>query len=217
MNIIFDYDGTIHNSMKTYGPAFRSTVAWLAENGYAEPKEYTDREISFWLGFNSNDMWENFMPELAPEVRQTARKRLGKDMAERIENGEGSLFDGAEDMLAELKKSGHTLIFLSNCRINYLERHRRVFALDRFFDAFYCCEEFGFIPKYEIFRRISGNHNGEYIVVGDRFHDIETAVKNNLKAVGCAYGYGNDEELSSADIIVYSPAEITRAVSRLLK
>lgn len=217
MNIIFDYDGTIHNSMKTYGPAFRSTVAWLAENGLAEPRDYTDNEISYWLGFNSNDMWENFMPHLAPEIRQAARKRLGKDMAERVENGEGALFDGAEDMLAQLKSLGHTLIFLSNCRISYLERHRRIFALDRFFDHFYCCEEFGFIPKYEIFRRFSGTHDGGYIVVGDRFHDIETAVKNNLRSVGCAYGYGSGDELSAADIIVHSPAEITAAVDSLIK
>ena len=217
MNLIFDYDGTIHNSMKTYGPAFRSTVEWLSENGFAEPREYTDREISYWLGFNSNDMWENFMPHLAPEIRQSARKRLGKDMAERVENGEGALFEGAEKMLSELRNQGHTLIFLSNCRISYLERHRRIFALDRFFDDFYCCEEFGFIPKYEIFRKFSGKYNGGDIVIGDRFHDIETAVQNDLLSIGCGYGYGNDEELSDADIIVNSPAEIVQAVAELQK
>ena len=28
-NLIFDYDGTIHNSMLTYAPAFRDTMKWL--------------------------------------------------------------------------------------------------------------------------------------------------------------------------------------------
>lgn len=214
-NLIFDYDGTIHNSMKTYAPAFRSTMDWLAENGYAEPRTYTDSEISYWLGFNSNDMWNNFMPGLDQDIRDAARRRLGVDMGMRVDNGEGALFEGAEDMLMELKAQGHYLIFLSNCRKTYLERHKRFFGLERFFDTFYCCEEFDFIPKYEIFRKIAPAHPGQFIVIGDRFHDIETAVKNDLRSVGCGYGYGSEDELSAADIIVSSPEQIPQAIEKL--
>lgn len=218
MNLIFDYDGTLHNSMKTYAPAFRNTMKWLYDGGYiTENREYTDKEISYWLGFNSTDMWNSFRPGLDPEIREQARVLLGEDMARRIENGEGELFEGAGEILSELKDKGHTLIFLSNCRIHYMERHRRVFALDRFFDHFYCCEEFGFIPKYEIFRKIKPHHSGDFIVIGDRFHDIETASKNGLKSIGCGYGYGTPEELSDADLIVGSPLEIPDAVCRLVK
>lgn len=214
-NLIFDYDGTIHNSMLTYAPAFRNTIKWLSDNGYVAAKEYTDEEISYWLGFNSTDMWESFMPDIDPAVRERARVMLGEDMAQRIENGEGALFDGAEEVLMELKDSGYTLIFLSNCRIHYMERHKRVFGLDRFFDHFYCCEEYDFIPKYEIFRRIAPHHEGDFIVIGDRFHDIETAVRNGLRSIGCGYGYGADGELSEADIIVNSIGELPEAVKKL--
>lgn len=210
--LIFDYDGTIHNSMKTYAPAFRDTMKWLSDNGYVEPRTYADSEISCWLGFNSTDMWGNFHPELDISIREKARKLLGDNMAERVENGEGALFEGAEETLSQLKANGHKLIFLSNCRVHYMERHRRVFKLDRFFDRFYCCEEYDFIPKYEIFRRFSAEHPGKYIVIGDRFHDIETAVKNGLPSIGCAYGYGSADELKAADIIVESITEIPHAV-----
>lgn len=214
-NLIFDYDGTIHNTMKTYAPAFRNTCRWLSDNGYIRPEEYTDKQISYWLGFNSTDMWEQFQPELDHEIREKARIMLGEDMAERVDNGEGSLFDHAEEILSELKNQGYRLIFLSNCRIHYMERHKRVFGLDRFFDYFYCCEEFDFIPKHEIFRRFSPNHDGDFIVIGDRFHDIENAVKNNLKSVGCGYGYGSPDELSDADIIVDDIRNIPDAVKIL--
>ncbi len=214
-NLIFDYDGTIHNTMKTYVPAFRNTCRWLSDGGYIRPEEYTDRQISYWLGFNSTDMWEQFHPELDCEIREKARIMLGNDMAERVDKGEGSLFEHAEEVLSALKNQGYRLIFLSNCRIHYMERHKRVFGLDRFFDAFYCCEEFDFIPKYEIFRKIKSHHDGEFIVIGDRFHDIETAVKNNLKAVGCGYGYGSPEELAEADIIVNNILDIPDAVKIL--
>lgn len=215
-NLIFDYDGTIHESIKTYAPAFRNTCKWLADNGYIAEKEYTDREISYWLGFNSTDMWSTFQPDLNPEIREKARIMLGEDMAQRIENGRGKLFDNAEKVLDELKKQGHTLIFLSNCRVHYMERHSRIFGLDRFFDFFYCCEEYDFIPKYQIFRLFSLQHKGQYIVIGDRFHDIETAVQNGLKSIGCAYGYSTDGELDKADIIVNNITEILSAVEKLL-
>ena len=214
-NLIFDYDGTLHNSMLTYAPAFRDTMKWLSDNGYIAEKEYSDNEISCWLGFNSTDMWNSFHPELDPEIREKARLMLGRDMAERIDNGEGALYDGAEETLSELKKRGYTLIFLSNCRFHYLERHRRVFGLDRFFDHYYCCEAFDFIPKYEIFPKIAPAHKGNFIVIGDRFHDIETAVRTGLPSIGCSYGFGSPEELSGADIIVDSITGIPAAAERL--
>ena len=155
--------------------------------------------------------------ELSPEIREKARAMLGENMAARVENGEGGLYAGIEDALLSLKASGHTLIFLSNCRIHYMERHRRVFRLDRFFDSFFCCEEYGFIPKYEIFRRFSDRFEGDFIVVGDRFHDIDTAVRNGLHSIGCGYGYGSEDELRRADIIVTSPAQIPDAVNALAR
>lgn len=214
-NLIFDYDGTVHNSILTYVPAFRTTMKWLSDNGYIADKEYSDTEISRWLGFNSTDMWNSFHPELDADIREKARLMLGQDMARRIDNGEGALYEGTEEVLSELKMRGYKLIFLSNCRFHYLERHKREFRLDRFFDSFYCCEAYDFIPKHEIFRKIAPQHTGSFIVIGDRFHDIETAVRNGLQSIGCAYGFGSADELSEADIIVNSISEIPSAVDTL--
>ena len=215
-NLIFDYDGTLHQSMLTYAPAFRATCKMLADKGYMAEREFTDEEISYWLGFNSTDMWNNFLPDVPADIKEKARIFLGQDMGKRIENGEGALYLNAEKILTELKLQGHTLIFLSNCRVQYMERHSKVFELNRYFDYFYCCEEFDFIPKYQIFRLFSLQHQGEFIVIGDRFHDIETAEKNGLKSVGCGYGYGKKGELSAADIIVDDITEIPKAVKNLL-
>lgn len=216
VNLIFDYDGTVHNSMMTYAPAFRNTYKWLSDNGYCPPREFADEEISYWLGFNSTDMWQSFMPGLDPEIKERCRIMLGNDMARRVENGEGELFRYAEETLLALKAEGYSLIFLSNCRIHYMERHKRVFGLDRFFDSFYCCEEFGFIPKSDIFPKIKPRHEGGFIAVGDRFHDIDMAVKNRFSSIGCGYGYGTAGELSAADIIVNDIRELPQAVGRLL-
>ncbi|MBR0141540.1 MAG: HAD family hydrolase [Ruminococcus sp.] len=214
-NLIFDYDGTLHNSMKVYEPSFRKAYQWLVENNYAEEKDFSFDEISYWLGFNAADMWKKFQPNLDTEITEKARKILGNCMDGLVKSGKAELFDGAEKILTELKNQGHTLIFLSNCRVRYMKTHSEAFGLERFFDYFYCCEEYDFIPKYQIFRIISLQHTGEYIVIGDRFHDMETAEKNGLKSIGCAYGYGNLEELKTADIIVNSINEIPAAVRSL--
>lgn len=56
-------------------------------------------------------MWNAFHPELALDIKEKARVMLGKDMAERVDKGEGALFDGAEEMLSALKSQGYTLYF----------------------------------------------------------------------------------------------------------
>lgn len=71
------------------------------------------------------------------------------------------------------------------------------------------------MPKYQIFRLFTPLHEGKYIVIGDRFHDIETAVKNGLSSIGCGYGYSDGSELLAADIIVNDITEIPAAVEKL--
>ena len=35
-------------------------------------------------------------------------------------------------------------------------------------------------------------------MIGDRMHDIEGAIKNNLDSIGVLYGYGDKKELTDA-------------------
>lgn len=57
INLISDYDGTLHNSIKTYAPAFCSAYTYLIEKGFAASKEFSDLEISYWLGFTAEEIW----------------------------------------------------------------------------------------------------------------------------------------------------------------
>lgn len=40
--IIFDYDGTLHNSIKIYKPAFMTAYDYLVDNGYAKKREFSE-------------------------------------------------------------------------------------------------------------------------------------------------------------------------------
>lgn len=67
--VSFDYDGTLHNSIKIYGPAFRKTYTYLVEQGFVDQRDWSDREISYWLGFNPQEMWKTLMPSLEGSIR----------------------------------------------------------------------------------------------------------------------------------------------------
>ena len=130
--------------------------------------------------------------------------------------GYSVLYSGAEEVLQNLKECGHNLIFLSNCMHDYMEAHRKVHCLDRFYCDFYCTEDFDFKSKPEIFTSIAKKHIGDFIIIGDRYLDIETAWKHNLKSIGCTYGYCEPHELDKADITVSEISEIPKAVEKLL-
>ncbi len=55
--IYFDYDGTLHNSIKIYAPAFKKAYDFLVENNYAKQKMWRDEEIAKWLGYTSKILW----------------------------------------------------------------------------------------------------------------------------------------------------------------
>lgn len=215
MNIILDYDGTIHDCGKIYVPAVRIGYKYLVDNSYAQPREFTDEYINSFLGYSVKDMWARFMPELPEKLKDECGKIIADKMNEMAENGKSVLYDGAEEALEKLKKDGHNLIFLSNCIHSYMETHRKAHGLDRFYSDFYCTEDYDFMSKPEIFAKIKDNYDGSFIVVGDRYLDLQLAQNFSLRSIGCLYGYAEKNELDQATIKVNSVREIPKAVNKI--
>ena len=82
--IIFDYDGTIHQTLGIYEPAFRETYQWLTEQKVAEEQKIASSKIAGWLGLNSKEMWDTFMPELDQKYKDQASKMVGERMIEQV-------------------------------------------------------------------------------------------------------------------------------------
>ena len=215
INIVFDYDGTLHDSLKIYAPAFGKCCELLEIEGLKEHSEYTDDEIKKWIGMDAKTMWNTFMPSLSQSLKDKYSAFIGEKMLEYINQGRAVLYDGALDMLEKLKTDNYRLIFLSSCKNSYMQAHIKAFGLDKYFDDFYCTEDYGFIPKYEIFKDIKAKYNENFIVIGDRYSDMEVADKYGLKSIGCAYGYGTEDELKSASTVAYDVKDIYRLVKTI--
>ncbi|TCT15711.1 phosphoglycolate phosphatase [Natranaerovirga pectinivora] len=206
--IFFDFDGTLHDSSKIYVPAFKKAYQFLIDNNGAEEKEWTDEEVASWLGYTSIEMWKKFMPNLDENIRKEASKIIGKEMNSLLATGSGYLYDGTIHTLEYLKGKGYSLVFLSNCGNTYKETVRKVFYLDKYFSNFLCAEEYDYIPKFQIFKEVRDQYKEEMVIIGDRIHDIETGVKNNIHSIGCLYGYGNESELTNASYCIQSITEL---------
>lgn len=215
MNIIFDFDGTIHDCAKIYIPAFHVGYNYLVQRRLAPLRHFSDEEISGWLGYSAKDMWDSFMPELDEKYKNICTKIIGDEMQKLINSGKSMLYSGAEDALKKLHACGHRLIFLSNCMHDYMKIYINAHNLDRFFCDYFCTEDYDFKSKPEIFPYIKQKHPGEFIVIGDRYLDLDIAFKHGLKSVGCTYGYCKPHELDKADIIVSDVSQIPAAVEML--
>ena len=218
--LIFDYDGTLHQTIGIYAPALRQAYANLVAAGCAPMRNMSDEEISQWLGWSTVDMWNAFMPDLPEDMKRKAGLEVGQNMYNLISGGKAKMYPGALDVLQQLKNEGHTLICLSNCDSSYRVAHIKAFGLEQNIDSFYATGDYNYEPKTKLFEYIQeryGSHEDvRYIAIGDRFYDIELADSGGLDSIGCLYGYGRAGELDTATIKVTDVTQIPSAVKQLM-
>lgn len=215
--LIFDYDGTLHDSMKIYEPAVRFCHNKFVAEGIVKDRPVSREEILRYLGLTASEMWESFAPELSEEQKRQGSRIVGEKLRELIGQGKAALYDGAEEVLKKLKEEGHRLVFLSNCSEGYRDANRKAFGLDRFFSEMYCSEQFDWIPKPQIVRQLLPGWEGPVIAIGDRYKDMEIASVGGIGTIWCSYGFAMPWEGNSADAIAHRVTEIPDRVSDLLK
>lgn len=216
VNLLFDYDGTLHDSLAIYAPAVRAAYDALAARGLAEGEPPGVEAIRRWIGMAPSEMWEQFQPQLSFGEKQAGGTYIGRRMQELVEAGQARLYPGVPQVLDELKTLGVGMLLLSNCPVSYLRAHTACFGLERWFDGLYCGEEFNYRPKHEILPLLQARWPGEFLVIGDREQDMEMARRNRVPAVGCLYGYGSREELAGATWLAKTPEEIPGLVREFL-
>ena len=93
--IIFDYDGTIHNTLGIYEPAFREAYQWLAKQNVVEEQKIETAQIAGWLGLNSKEMWDTFLPELDQRYKDQGERDRGRFHGQADQEAPGSMVSGS--------------------------------------------------------------------------------------------------------------------------
>ena len=133
---------------------------------------------------------------------------------------EQHLYIGIVDALQSLKQNGYKLyIATSKPRVMadiIMEYHK----LTDLFEGIYGCELDGTRSnKTELLAYLLKEEDvdfSESMMVGDRKHDIIGGRNNNLTTCGVLYGYGSEEELSTAkaDYLAGSPAYLVDIITK---
>ena len=196
MLIIFDFDGTIHQTHIIYKKAMEVSLKELGIN-------IDDLDFKSLIGKNPYETWR-FLGIKEEKIAHMVNK-TGLMMDENMSLF-GKLYQGSYQTLSYLKDK-YDLMICSNCRNSYMEAARKTYGLDRYFKAYLTGEDYNFIDKYKILKSL---YLEEFIVVGDRENDIEAGYKNKMKTIFAAYGYGAIEEAKHASYIINDVRELMK-------
>jgi phosphoglycolate phosphatase len=201
---IFDFDGTLADSLPWFRSVFNSVAIRygfraLDDAEFEELRGMGNREIIRRVGV---PLWK--IPLIAAHM-----KRL---MAEDIDGI--ALFDGAAEMLLDLKSSGMRLAVVSSNSEKNIRRvlgHKNAALIDH-----YGCGAsiFGKPPKFRQVLRRSGVRAHEAICIGDEVRDAEAARSLGIPFAAVSWGYATPELLASQepDQMFVSVGDITRAI-----
>jgi Predicted phosphatases len=211
-NLFFDLDGTIINSeagiMKSLRYMYQHTLGYIPHD---------DETLHTFIGPTlgaSLQKYDHLAPD-DPMINQS----IAAFREYYQEEGwmQYTVYDGVLDMLKELKEADKQLFIATSKpevfakriidQLNMKEYIRHVFGAAEDESVRSLKED---VISYGIDKTSVELDTKNLVMVGDRSSDIVGAHKNNLKAIGVTYGFGDYDELKAADSewIVNKPQEI---------
>lgn len=204
--VVFDLDGTINRTDLFSVPAHLQAIE---EFGFPHK---TAEQIKQTYGMSADE----YMNEIAPgQSWEVMRKYLDRVAAlEDVyikENGKA--YDGMPELLEQLRVNGYKTAVCSNASYRYIS-----FVLNEL----NIMEKIDYIQplerektKVDTLRKLLERvEPKKAVMIGDTKYDIEAGKANNLKTIGCLYGF-RAHEMSLADYQVNSPSEIYPIIDQI--
>ena len=192
--IFFDLDGTITDP----GEGITNSVAYaLKKFGI----ENTDRRELY--PFIGPPLYASFMKYygFSEEEAHTAVDYYREYYADKgiFEN---RLYDGVEDLLDKLQKSGKKIILATSKPEIFAKKILHHFDIDKYFNYIAGATlDSKRVEKADVIRYAFeqlGIDEGGSVMIGDRNFDIIGAKQTGLMAIGVLWGYGDEDELQGA-------------------
>lgn len=203
---VFDLDGTLHHTEHALAPAIAMAVTditggeepsyKLINSLYGEPLEMFCKVLT---GSDDLDSCAEF----------TERVQFHQAITLPVS---GKLYSGVLPMLTELLELGFDLAVLSNAHREYIVLVTETLGIRENFSSLT-----GRTNEASKTGRLAEMIKGYNfaVMVGDRYHDIQAGVENQIPVIACSYGYGSTEEHQGA-ITVDCVEEIVPLIKKLL-
>ncbi|MDO5695634.1 MAG: HAD family hydrolase [Eubacteriales bacterium] len=199
--IYFDFDGTLQDTLAVDLMVINAVYDEVRARYGCPVTPVDEATLRRWLGHRPADFWHEFLPGVPEAVKQEANERIGERMRTAIAAG-NFLFPGAETILQTLWERGIHIVILSNCYRAYADAVTARYDLTRFIDDFLCAEDYDWMPKHRILAADLPRRTGPFLMVGDRFGDMEAGHKNGVDTAFCTYGTGAPSEGAGAKYLL---------------
>jgi len=175
--IVFDVDGTLHDTFAWWAPVIRRGVQRFAEQEGLDIELPDTRKAESVVGMKDAGVWAPFLPEGHEHRWQDLRAVVLPMEVDEVSNGTDYLFTGVRPLLAHLRAIGVKLALASNCRSTYMAAMQDGQGLRQLTDWQFCLDSEGVECKTDMLTRAKEAAGVERVVmVGDREPDHEAAL-----------------------------------------
>jgi phosphoglycolate phosphatase-like HAD superfamily hydrolase len=204
-NVIFDFDGTIADSL----PVVITIFEELLRGGKPMPAAEVERLRGMSLLRVGAEL--KIVPWRVPFLLARGRARMRRRL------DEIPMFDGMDAVIRRLNAEGHKLYVVSSNSARtirvFLESHN----LDNQFIRVY--GRAGLFGKTKLLRlmlRRNRLDTDETYYIGDESRDVEAAHRNHVRAIAVTWGYNNNKLLKAhkPEFMAGKPADILAAVNK---
>lgn len=214
MNIIFDMDGTLVDSV----PGIRDSLVYaLGQQGHRLAEE---TDITALIGPPMDQIVATLLAPFGDDrVAQTVA--LYREHYGRIGLYQGMIYPGVMEALQALRHAGHHLFVATSKRQLFAERILdRVGISTLFNDIIGTPPDGSMDDKRLLVSHLLLKHRlspSSAVMIGDRKEDIISAQYNHLLSIGVRWGYGSQQELtaSGADRLCEQPEDLPHTIRAL--
>ena len=194
-HLLFDLDGTIIASdegiTKSVQYALSHFGILVDDLSVLKPFVGPPLRVAFPKYYNLN-------PEQTEEAVRLYRSRYSE-----IGIFECSVYEGVEHMLKTCREKGYISLLATSKPHVYARRILEKFGLSEYFYDVAGCELDGRMDKksevIDYARSLFPDaEKSDFMMIGDRFYDVDGAKECGIECVGVLYGYGTREELEKA-------------------
>jgi len=195
--LIFDWDGTLMDSAASIAEAIQAACADL---GLSVP---TTSQARYVIGLGLTDVMRHILPDLPESEYPKIVDRYRLHFLKR--DGGTTLFEGAREMIEDLRERGYMLAVATGKSRRGLDRALEGTGLQGMFDATRCADE-GFAKPHPgmLFNILDtlATPAEKSLMIGDTTHDLNMAGAAGVAAAAITHGAHEREALVQCQPLV---------------
>ncbi|MFC1452255.1 GNAT family N-acetyltransferase [Verrucomicrobiota bacterium] len=205
---IFDLDGTIADPAEGITRSINYALAGLGHPPH--PEEALRKYIGPHLNITFSELTGTTDKTTLARAIELYRERYMS-----IGYRENRLYDGMREVLSRLLADGTTLCVATTKRADIATKVLQFLDVDGFFSQVHGCDLHR--RKSDLLREILsdvGLAARPAVMIGDRDTDSRAAAEVDMPSIAVRWGYGTDDELALATLVVDAPSELPGAVEK---